>query len=52
MVQVYCDEGVSRGPTVVAAYLIHHGWTLRTALAHLVSLRPEVGLTRTLCEVC
>eukprot|EP00045_Choanoeca_perplexa_P010239 m.103019 g.103019 ORF g.103019 m.103019 type:complete len:261 (-) comp15206_c1_seq3:93-875(-) len=43
---VYCDEGVSRGPTVVAAYLLHHGWTLRTALAHLNTLRPEINLNQ------
>jgi predicted protein tyrosine phosphatase len=41
-VLVFCDEGVSRSPTVVAAYLLHNGWLLKGTLTHMLALRPSV----------
>jgi protein-tyrosine phosphatase len=42
-VLVHCRLGVSRAPSLVAAYLARHGWTLETALALLVSRRSVVA---------
>eukprot|EP00049_Salpingoeca_infusionum_P017141 m.351877 g.351877 ORF g.351877 m.351877 type:complete len:226 (-) comp16387_c0_seq1:543-1220(-) len=40
---VYCDEGVSRAPTVVLAFLVHIGWTLKGAIDHLKRLKPDIS---------
>eukprot|EP01147_Barroeca_monosierra_P009625 gene9625-1847_t len=45
-VLVYCDEGISRGPTVILAYLLHQGWTLKGAIEYLKRLRPEIAPNR------
>lgn len=42
-VLVHCRLGVSRSPSLVAAYLTRYGWTLETALALLVSRRGVVA---------
>ncbi len=42
-VLVHCRLGVSRAPSLVAAYLAQCGWTLETALALLVSRRSVVA---------
>ena len=40
---VHCMAGVSRSPTLAAAYLMwHYGWTATAALAHLKGRRPCV----------
>lgn len=41
-VLVHCRLGVSRSPTLLAAYLTCCGWTLESALALLVLVRPQV----------
>jgi protein-tyrosine phosphatase len=42
-VYVHCNEGVSRGPLVMAAYLMYaKGWTRRQALDYLREARPVV----------
>ncbi len=42
-VLVHCAAGVSRSPTLAAAWLMHHyGWTAEAALTLLVARRPCV----------
>jgi predicted protein tyrosine phosphatase len=43
---VYCDEGISRSPTMVLAFLIHIGWTLKGAIEHLKRLNPSISPNR------
>lgn len=41
---VHCSAGVSRSPTIVVAYLMkHRNMSLRTALGHVVRIRPQVS---------
>jgi predicted protein tyrosine phosphatase len=41
-VLVHCVEGKSRSPTMVLAWMVSHGASLRAALAQLRGLRPVV----------
>lgn len=41
-VLVHCDLGVNRSPTLVLAFLIHTGMSLRQAYHHVLSTRPFV----------
>lgn len=42
-VLVHCVAGVSRSPTIIAAYLIHHYWmSTDEALAHIRTVRPFI----------
>jgi len=42
-VLVHCGAGISRGPTVVASYLVHHeGYTVDAAIGKLTELRSIV----------
>lgn len=41
---VHCSAGISRSPTVVAAYLMRRrGMTLKAALGQIVRVRPQVA---------
>lgn len=41
---VHCSAGISRSPTVVAAYLMRRqGMTLEDALGHIVLIRPQIS---------
>jgi protein-tyrosine phosphatase len=41
---VHCDGGINRAPTIVLGYLVsREQWHLRTALEHLVQVRPIVA---------
>jgi len=43
VVYVHCNQGISRAPMVMAAYLMYSkGWTRREALNHLREARPSV----------
>ncbi|KAJ6531270.1 protein-tyrosine phosphatase-like protein [Mycena capillaripes] len=41
---IHCSAGISRSPTIVAAYLMkRHGMTLKAALGQIVRARPQVS---------
>jgi predicted protein tyrosine phosphatase len=42
-VLVHCKHGQSRSATVLAAWLVHSGYTVSDALGHLKACRPKVG---------
>lgn len=43
-VLLHCAAGLSRTPTIAAAYLHHVGWrSFPEALAYLAEIRPEIG---------
>lgn len=43
-VYVHCEQGISRAPTIVAAYLMEkRGWTADQAIQYLRSKRPQVN---------
>lgn len=41
-VLVHCDKGVNRSPTLVLAYLIRQGMSLRGAYQHVLRARPQI----------
>lgn len=42
-VYIHCEQGISRAPTIVAAYLMEkHGWTAIQALEYIRSKRPQI----------
>ena len=42
---VHCKNGHGRAPTLVAAYLIHRGFTVAEAVAKITQRRPEIHLS-------
>jgi protein-tyrosine phosphatase len=43
-VYVHCEQGISRAPTIVAAYLMtQYGWSMAQAIEFLRSKRPQVN---------
>jgi hypothetical protein len=43
-VYVHCEQGISRAPTIVAAYLMTtYGWSAAYAIEYLRSKRPQVN---------
>jgi protein-tyrosine phosphatase len=43
-VYVHCEQGISRAPTIVAAYLMQkHKWTVKQALEFIRSKRPQIN---------
>lgn len=43
---VHCERGHGRAPTLVAAYLMHKGMSLKEALALIKKKRPAMHLTQ------
>lgn len=44
-VYVHCKNGHGRAPTLVAAYLIHRGFTVAEAVSRITQQRPAVHLS-------
>ena len=42
-VMIYSSEGVSRSATIILAYLIKRGWSLRGACSYVKRLRPSLA---------
>ena len=46
-VYVHCKNGHGRSPTLVAAWLMSHGKTMKEAISYLTHRRPEIHLEET-----